>query len=117
MPGGKVGGHTFPCCPSHSRHSVSRKKKLYSVSFHRSLVLRMAWHTPQSHAFQLFDLFSPLSNVPTPTADALVFGPIGLLVVYGMARGGTAVLNELRNVIFAKVWAVAWVGCTPCVNR
>ncbi|MEW5320485.1 MAG: hypothetical protein WDW38_011554 [Sanguina aurantia] len=33
----------------------------------------------------------------------MMMGPVGLLVVYGLARGGAVGCNELRNSIFAKV--------------
>ena len=36
-------------------------------------------------------------------AAAAVWGPVGLILLYGGARAGTAALSELRNVIFSKV--------------
>lgn len=39
----------------------------------------------------------------------MTMGPIGLLVVYGLARGGAVGCNELRNSIFAKVAQVGFL--------
>ncbi len=36
--------------------------------------------------------------------SGLVLGPIGLVIAWGAARAGTAFLNELRSIIFSKVW-------------
>ena len=37
------------------------------------------------------------------STTGLLLGPMGLIVAYGAARGGTCLLNEVRNVIFSKV--------------
>ena len=39
----------------------------------------------------------------TAAGSGLLLGPMGLIMAYGAARGGTCLLNETRNVIFSKV--------------
>lgn len=42
-----------------------------------------------------------LTLATSPTG--LLLGPMELIVAYGAARGGTCLLNEVRNVVFSKV--------------
>ena len=43
------------------------------------------------------------SAAAAAVASVALWGPLSLLAAYGGARAGTALLGELRNVIFSKV--------------
>ena len=64
------------------------------------------------------------SGLTAATAPLVTLMPATLLLGYGAARAGSALFNELRNAVFAKVGSMGllldsiipvWVNvCQPC---
>lgn len=63
-------------------------------------------------------LATPAAVDPALATTAALTAPVALIAAYGCARGGTAVMSELRNAVFAKVaqGAIRKVGRQVCAH-